>query len=133
MITDYGNICNNQSKYYNSDSNKCLCGTHNNVVKKVFKKWKSLLVVNTTCPVKTGKKLYKEYKQICKSSRRCNDKFSNKQLLEMINLLETCHRKRIQFTENCYKNIGDTGHKIEIENVQKAINNCHKVLSKRSK
>ena len=133
MLTNYGEKCQFKAVIYNRDIDKCLCGIHNKVVKQIVKKWRKLLSKQITCGKKTKKRLYKEYVAICKSKRKCNNKFSNDDLIEMIKIMETCRDKRLQFTDKCYKDIGDSGHEEQINQVQNAIDNCYYVLNKRKK
>jgi hypothetical protein len=85
------------------------------------------------------KKLYKEYKFVCKKVYKCRLLTINNTISELNNHLEeiiiqrksfeSCVNKRIYYTDYCYGNVMDKGHQIQIDLLNAGITKCDIVVS----
>jgi len=131
MYTNSGDQCRFSATYYVGEMDKCVCGIHKNIANTMVKTWKKIFKSKLYCGKKTHSSLYKKYKEVCNNTRKCKNTFTTKELIKMRDLLEECRDRRISFSDKCYRELSDKGHKEAIKLVQNGITKCNKLIQKK--
>ena len=85
-----------------------------------------------TCDDVTKRQLDKDVSLACKAKgligKSCKSYMTYEELLDNKNKFEDCLKKRKKIIDICYNGITDSGHQIQLDETQNAINNCDKYI-----
>ncbi len=131
MYTNGGFQCEFTASIYIEAIDKCVCGIHEEVAKKLISKWKKIFWSTLYCDKKTYQKMYIQYKNVCNNIRRCHSDLTRTQLINLRDILTECRNRRIAFTEKCFRENSDRGQKIQIQTLENGILNCNRLLNRK--